>query len=182
MKQNLEEAIARAEEIIDHVRNKPSRQKYSSSSTAKWKSLPQNLYDLYVEEIQKDPENKKVRYGCHLLDKLANRDREKLQWRCLIVNLYPANQGYSLMLPGKEITESETVKLPYAESEFLDFIDNEELPPILVDLIEHSHPFLFYNGCIIAEVKDYRQSLTGQSYASRHVLLRPTQQVCVHSK
>ena len=36
---------------------------------------------------------------------------------------------------------------------------------------------IFYSGCVIVEVRDYRHSPTGNSYDSNYVLLRPTYQV-----
>ncbi|XP_064126308.1 transcription factor SPT20 homolog isoform X22 [Loxodonta africana] len=105
---------------------------------------------------------------------------------CLVVNLYPGNEGYSLMLRGKNGSDSETIRLPYEEGELLEYLDAEELPPILVDLLEKSQVNIFHCGCVIAEIRDYRQSSNMKSpgYQSRHILLRPTMQtlVCdVHS-
>lgn len=34
--------------------------------------------------------------------------------------------------------DSETIRLPYEEGELLEYLDAEELPPILVDLLEKS--------------------------------------------
>lgn len=34
--------------------------------------------------------------------------------------------------------DSETIRLPYEEKELLEYLDAEELPPILVDLLEKS--------------------------------------------
>lgn len=92
---------------------------------------------------------------------------------CLVVNLYPGNEGYSLMLRGKNGSgkkniynpvmfflvsvrqlshsyhsclrlslDSETIRLPYEEGELLEYLDAEELPPILVDLLEKSQVFI----------------------------------------
>ncbi|XP_077983671.1 uncharacterized protein LOC144438497 isoform X2 [Glandiceps talaboti] len=166
----LEEAIAKAQYIIDIARQKPPKRKVTLGS--KWKTLHQKLYDLYVEESDKEPVNKKLRSNVHLLDKLVAR--EKLT--CLVVNLYPGNEGYSLMLKGKNGSDSETIRLPYEESELLEYLDSEELPPILVDLLEKSQANIFYDGCVIAEVRDYRQSATGKTYDNHHILLRPTAQ------
>jgi hypothetical protein len=71
---------------------------------------------------------------------------------------------------------TETMRWSYQEDEFLRYIDNEELPPVLVDLLEESTPELFYSGCIIAEVRDYRQAFQ-HIHDTHHVLLRPTTQV-----
>ena len=44
-----------------------------------------------------------------LLAKIVKEDK----LTCLIVNLYPGSEGYSLMLPKADGSEVETVKLPY---------------------------------------------------------------------
>lgn len=36
------------------------------------------------------------------------------------------------------LLDSETIRLPYEEGELLEYLDAEELPPILVDLLEKS--------------------------------------------
>lgn len=59
------------------------------------------------------------------------------------------------------------------------YIDNEELPCILVDILEQDHQELFYSGCVIVEVRDYQQSNSQVLCEKRHVLLRPTVQVSV---
>lgn len=70
----------------------------------------------------------------------------------------------------------ETMRWPYEEEDLLDALDNEELPLILVDLIESKYPNLFYSGCVIAEVRDYRQSFPISTCDTYHVLLKPTNQ------
>lgn len=94
----------------------------------------------------------------NLLEKLVSQESVS----CLVVNLYPGNEGYSLMLRGKNgsgkrcqtdpsrvflygisniciaLLDSETIRLPYEERELLEYLDAEELPPILVDLLEKS--------------------------------------------
>ena len=45
----------------------------------------------------------------HLLGKLLKRER----LNCLVLSLYPGNEGYSLMLRARSGVESETIKLPY---------------------------------------------------------------------
>ncbi|EDO44494.1 predicted protein, partial [Nematostella vectensis] len=111
----------------------------------------------------------------HLLEKVVLQDNLST----LVVNLYPNNEGYSLMLKGKNGSESETIKLPYEETQFLDYLDAQELPPILVDLLERSQANIFYSGCVIVEVRDYRQNLSSSSYDTKYVLLRPTYQSLV---
>ncbi|KAK2112715.1 Transcription factor SPT20 [Saguinus oedipus] len=117
------------------------------------KSVFQKLYDLYIEECEKEPEVKAK-------------------------------------------NNSETIRLPYEEGELLEYLDAEELPPILVDLLEKSQfslggQKLVFTSVLhfiarLAEIRDYRQSSNMKSpgYQSRHILLRPTMQtlICdVHS-
>ncbi|XP_061201594.1 transcription factor SPT20 homolog isoform X6 [Neopsephotus bourkii] len=179
MQQALELALDRAEYIIESARQRPPKRKYLSSGR---KSVFQKLYDLYTEECEKEPEIKKLRRSVNLLEKLVMQETLS----CLVVNLYPGNEGYSLMLRGKNGSDSETIRLPYEEGELLEYLDAEELPPILVDLLEKSQVNIFHCGCVIAEIRDYRQSgnMKSPTYQSKHILLRPTMQtlVCdVHS-
>ncbi|XP_014953592.1 transcription factor SPT20 homolog isoform X20 [Ovis aries] len=180
MQQTLELALDRAEYVIESARQRPPKRKYLSSGR---KSIFQKLYDLYIEECEKEPEVKqKLRRNVNLLEKLVMQETLS----CLVVNLYPGNEGYSLMLRGKNGSDSETIRLPYEEGELLEYLDAEELPPILVDLLEKSQVNIFHCGCVIAEIRDYRQSSNMKSpgYQSRHILLRPTMQtlICdVHS-
>ncbi|KAG8584984.1 hypothetical protein GDO81_004852 [Engystomops pustulosus] len=129
MQQTLEVALDRAQYVIESARQRPPKRKHSSGSR---KSVFHKLYDLYIEECEKEPEVKNLRRNVNLLEKLVMQE----SLSCLVVNLYPGNEGYSLMLRGKNGSDSETIKLPYEEGELLDYIDAEELPPILVDLLE----------------------------------------------
>ncbi|XP_054576324.1 transcription factor SPT20 homolog isoform X2 [Eptesicus fuscus] len=178
--QALELALDRSEYVIESARQRPPKRKYLSTGR---KSVFQKLYDLYIEECEKEPEVKqKLRRNVNLLEKLVMQETLS----CLVVNLYPGNEGYSLMLRGKNGSDSETIRLPYEEGELLEYLDAEELPPILVDLLEKSQVNIFHCGCVIAEIRDYRQSSNMKSpgYQSKHILLRPTMQtlICdVHS-
>lgn len=71
----------------------------------------------------------------------------------------------------------ETPRWPYEEEELLSYIDNEEIPVVLLDLLETEHSCLFYSGCIIAQIRDYRQAYPNFLCDTHHVLLRPTNQV-----
>lgn len=87
--------------------------------------------------------------------------------------------------------ESPLLKLPYSESALLSYVDSQELPPFLLDLLEQLTVDLFYQGCIIAEIRDYRRrssssngATTGKASSSgggastnpetSHILLRPS--------
>lgn len=71
----------------------------------------------------------------------------------------------------------ETVQWPYDEDDLLRHIDNEELPPTFIDIFETHYSHLFYSGCIIAEIRDYRQAYPLSNCDIHHVLLRPTLKV-----
>lgn len=174
MQQALEYALDRAEYIVESARQRPAKKRGSSGGK---KSLYQKLYELYIEECEKEPELKKLRRNVNLLEKLVSQESVS----CLVVNLYPGNEGYSLMLRGKNGSDSETIRLPYEEGELLEYLDAEELPPILVDLLEKSQVNIFHGGCVIAEVRDYRQSGNTKmpTYQSQHILLRPTMQTLI---
>lgn len=73
-------------------------------------------------------------------------------------------------------TMIEIKDMPYEDELLLSYIDNEELPPFLAEKLEPNHSFLFYSGCVIAEIRDYRQAYPAKCDI-RHVLLRPTLQV-----
>lgn len=65
----------------------------------------------------------------------------------------------------------------YEQGELLSCIDNGQLPAMLAEQLETSHSHLFYDGCIIAEVRDYRKAFTHNKPEVHHVLLKPTTQV-----
>ncbi|XP_036126649.1 transcription factor SPT20 homolog, partial [Molossus molossus] len=180
MDKALERALDHAEGVIESAQQRPPKRKHSSSGG---QSLHEKLYDIYVEECGKESEvTEELTSNVNLLEKLVSRE----PLPCLVVNLYPGQKGYSLMIKGLDEEYSETIRLPYEEKEFLEYLDAEELPPILMDLLEQSQVNLFHRGCVIAEIRDYRQCSHGEppGYQSRHILLRPTMQTLacdVHS-
>uniref|UniRef100_A0A673US37 Spt20-like SEP domain-containing protein n=1 Tax=Suricata suricatta TaxID=37032 RepID=A0A673US37_SURSU len=153
------------------AQQRPPKRKGSPSGKA---SLFEKLYDLYVEECGKEPEAaEELRSSVNLLEKLVRKE----SLPCLVVTLYPRKEGYSVMLEGGKGSYSETVRLPYEEGELLQYLDAEELPPALVDVLEKCQVNFFHSGCVIAQVRDYRQcSREPPGYQSRHILLRPTMQ------
>ncbi|XP_048243565.1 transcription factor SPT20 homolog [Haliotis rufescens] len=172
MTASIQRAAQYAEYLLQCSRQHPASLLPSPPSTSsKGKSLHQKLVDLYIEECNKHPEVKELDHATHLLGKLVRRDK----LNCLVLNLYPANEGYSLMLKARNGVESETIKLPYEESELLEYVDAAQLPPFLVDLLEKAQVNVFYNGCVIVEVRDFRRSTTG-SHDTQYVMLKPTPQ------
>jgi len=65
----------------------------------------------------------------------------------------------------------------YEQGELLSCIDNGQLPAMLAEQLESSYSHLFYDGCMIAEVRDYRRSFLHNRAEIHHVLLKPTTQV-----
>ena len=109
MQQALEQALDRAEYVIATAQQRPPKRKYSSSGET---SLQEKLYYIYVEECEKQPEGtEELRSNVNLLEKLLRRE----SLPCLVINLYPGKQGYSLMLKGKHGSYSESIPLPYEE-------------------------------------------------------------------
>lgn len=93
----------------------------------------------------------------------------------VVVTLYPEDQGYTLALKIDSAVEGETGPIPYEEDELLNYIDNQQLPPVLVELLEEvgAHQ-VFYDGCVFAHIKDLREPSNKHLW---NVLLKPTHQV-----
>nr|CAD7258596.1 unnamed protein product [Timema shepardi] len=160
-------------------------------------SLHSKLRQIHAEQATIDLRhpNKFLKTSSHLLEKLVAREKINT----LIINLYPGNKGYSLAFrvssssanctvtsggnsPGSSTADNsveellETMRYSYLEEELLTYLDNEELPPALVDMMEIIEPPLFYQGCVVAEVRDYRQTFPHSTCQTHHVLLKPTNQ------
>lgn len=80
----------------------------------------------------------------------------------LVLNFYP--DGYSIAVKLNEFpvftseTILETARISYEETSLLDYIENEELPPLLAEMIDSSPKLsqykIWHNGCLILEVRD----------------------------
>lgn len=124
-----------------------------------------------------------------LLDKLVTRER----LHTLVINLYPGNKGYSLAFrpatstPTSSMSSSnhrhhtspiigeiETPSWLYDNAHLLDALDSEELPPLIIDFCNIHCPHLYYNGAVIAQIRDYRQSYPLDICDIHYVLLKPT--------
>ncbi len=78
---------------------------------------------------------------------------QKEIFNTIVLNLYPLNRGFtigfnvkstytsmSLNLTSEDLQElnmTETKPLSYEENEFLFYVNSGEIPPILIDLIDH---------------------------------------------
>ncbi|XP_078326407.1 transcription factor SPT20 homolog isoform X5 [Crassostrea virginica] len=166
----VSQAAEYAEYLVQAAKQRPDLLCKPNPSN-KVKTIHQKLHELYIETCQNQDDSKDIVQSSNLLSKLVRRDK----LNCLVLKLYPGNEGYSILLRGRGGLELETLKLPYEVSELLDYVDSSELPPFLVDLLEKAQVNVFYSGCVILEVRDYRRSITG-SYDTQYVLLKPTSQ------
>lgn len=99
----------------------------------------------------------------------------------LIVNLYPGNKGFSLAWrrPGGGCTEEESQAWVYEWAELLEGLEKEEVPRVCREFVAARCPHLYYQGHLVAEVRDYRPSFPVAKCDTWHVLLRPTNQTIV---
>ncbi|XP_014295065.2 uncharacterized protein LOC103574661 [Microplitis demolitor] len=188
----VEESYQRAQDMINQVSKnlKDGFEKSSSSSMQKSlaghskHSIHARLTRLYFEELSKVPHATpdSVLYNleneCDLLGRLVQREG----LHTLIVNLYSGNKGYSLAVRNNNKNDfdknsfAETQLMGYEQGELLSCIDNGQLPSSLAEQLEYTNSHLFYDGCIIAEVRDYRKNLFHGKAEVHHVLLKPTTQ------
>ena len=165
----------------------------SKNSKDKERSLEEKLLELHVEESIKE----RLNWSSHLnpcsnlLSLLCNRER----CNRLIINLHPSDEGYTISLANKDSQMVELAKLSYEQDDLLTCIDNQELPASLIDLLDFQSTAsntntdsIYYNGCIIAEIRDERSidpirtvksanKIVNPSQGNvSHVLLRPTTQ------
>lgn len=73
--------------------------------------------------------------------------------------------------------EGVDIDFMYAEDRFLRYIDNEELPVGIAETLVVNYSHMFYSGCIIAEIRDYRLYATSDICDTHYVLLKPNQRV-----
>ncbi|XP_012279626.1 transcription factor SPT20 homolog [Orussus abietinus] len=149
-------------------------------------SIQSKLTGLYFEELSKVPHAtpdsvlNNLENECDLLGRLVQREG----FHTLIVNLYAGNKGYSLGVRNSDKVSqyektallAETQLMGYEQGELLSCIDNGQLPAMLAEQLETNHSHLFYDGCIIAEVRDYRKAFPHNKAEVHHVLLKPTTQ------
>ncbi|XP_050457158.1 transcription factor SPT20 homolog isoform X2 [Cataglyphis hispanica] len=198
---SLEDACQQAQDMINQVsrcwknalgpdslalisnKSLPSQKKEQSHSRH---SIQSKLTRLYFEELSKVPHAtpdsvlNNLENECDLLGRLVQREG----LHTLIVNLYAGNKGYSLAVRNsdkgnqydKNSLLAETQLMGYEQGELLSCIDNGQLPAMLAEQLESNYSHLFYDGCIIAEVRDYRKSYSHNRAEVHHVLLKPTTQ------
>ncbi|KAL1489617.1 hypothetical protein ABEB36_013565 [Hypothenemus hampei] len=145
----------------------------------------EELQKLYEEEEtdSSDEEEQGVKYKTLILERLVKKEN----LNTIILNLYPGNKGYSLAfrlqdrrsavnMGFKEGEEEliQTMTRGYEEDTILRYVDQEEIPPFILDAAD-KFDFLFYSGCLIAEIRNYRQTHPETKCFIHHVLLKPSQ-------
>ncbi|KAI1287305.1 Transcription factor SPT20 -like protein [Halotydeus destructor] len=105
-----------------------------------------------------------------------------------VFSLYPDDEGFAVSLKLKEPTNGgsgsrssqQAVNLTYDDDNILTYLEDGEIPPTLLDLIEScpesSHSELFHQGGIIAEIRDYRHSASRDKFISYFRFLNPSNQ------
>lgn len=130
-------------------------------------NIPVLIYQYLCSQVE---QNHIKLTDSRLIEKLVTRER----LNTLIFNLYPANKGYTLSVILRHSDNTErtinSMRLPYTEEQLFSYIDNEEIPPLLCNMIDNCVVHLYYNGCIIAEVRDYRKS-AGLTHCTKHYVL-----------
>lgn len=165
----------------------------SKNVKEKDRSIEEKLLELHVEESLKERSHWSSHLNpcSNLLSILCKRER----FNRLQVTLHPNDEGYTIAFASKDSHVVDLAKLSYEEDDLLTSIDNQELPTSLIDLLDFQNSAnntntdnLYYNGCIIAEIKDERcidphrtiKSVNKSVHPSQgnvsHVLLRPTTQ------
>ena len=165
----------------------------SKISKEKERSLEEKLLELHVEESIKE----RLHWSSHLnpCSNLLTLLCKKERFNRLLVTLHPSAEGYTIAIANKDSQVVELAKLSYEQDDLLTSIDNQELPTSLIDLLDFQSTAnntntdsIYYNGCIIAEIRDERSidPLRTVKSASKivnpslgnvsHVLLRPTTQ------
>ncbi len=184
---------------LDPKWSSPSLERLANS-----RSLEERLLELHIEESNKAASSIPNPNGQHhlnpcssLVSLLCLRDRlnrllvtlspEEYSVHVVIASLNNSIQNGAPPAPPAQGSSAnanapsakiELFTLPYEEEDFLSYIDNEELPVAILDLLDKSWSELFYSGCVIAEVRDQRRQAAGGGggVQTSHVLLRPTTQ------
>ncbi|XP_073083888.1 transcription factor SPT20 homolog isoform X1 [Manis javanica] len=170
----MERALEQALEGVECATGSAQQTPPQTEQSPEGKSLYEKLYNVYVERGGQEPGvTEELRDIVNLLEKLVRKEL----LACLLVSVYPGKGGYSVILKGeKGSSYLETINLPYEVGELLDYLHGEELPPILEDILEDSQINIFYWGCVVTEIQDYRfpSFLALTRYQSRYVLLHAT--------
>lgn len=112
-----------------------------------------------------------------MLDALFEDPSEVIKPNVIVITLYPIDIGYSIKITMNKNDPPVETFFNYAEDSILEYVEKEQLPPHLLDLFDKAEPRLFYNGCIIAEIHDYRDDDDDDAGIVYRILLRPSKMV-----
>nr|XP_039265812.1 transcription factor SPT20 homolog [Styela clava] len=169
--ETLESCFDKADYLIQEAEQSPLPESKRSIPSTKWKSFRKKVRETYAKSLTK-PTKGNLRPTSNILSSLV----KDMNGARLLINLFPVSEGYSITLMKSDGTCAENLHLPYEENEILDYIDNEELPPMLVDTLHRNHNNAFVSGSVLAEVRDYRIASDETTFETNYVLLKPTQQ------
>lgn len=109
-----------------------------------------------------------------MLDSLFE-DPLEVKPNVLVITLYTIDVGYSIKITINKNEPPIETFFNYADEDLiLEYVEREELPPHILDILDKAEPNLFYNGCIIAEIHDQVNGVPAQLY---RILLRPSNMV-----
>ena len=189
-----EHDVAAAQSTLARSKTAEAIREGKAGADDKEPTFQDRLISLHIEEARKEQWSSHLNPCSNLLSLLC-RSQPQLLNR-LILTLHPGNRGYTCHLGltakaakkcelpvngAQGLVEAELLKLPYEEDYLLNYVDAQELPPTLLDLLDGLNVDIFYSGCLVVEVRDFRRK-TGEAAGKlnscevQHVLLRPTTQ------
>lgn len=113
-----------------------------------------------------------------MLDALFE-DPSEVKPNVLLITLYSIDVGYSIKITMNKNDPPVETFFNYAEDSILEYVEKEQLPPHLLDLLDKAEPNLFYCGCVIAEIHDLLEGAPANVY---RILLRPSNIVSCFNK
>jgi hypothetical protein len=110
-------------------------------------------------------------------DEIKPRFRDASSVKCLIGGGSDIHVSFLIMLfqAGFSLNGSNFRPYDTVGKRFLECIDQGYIPPLLTELLESSSPRIqYYDGCLIAEIQDFRLSTKSHPRPEKkHVLLQP---------
>lgn len=93
----------------------------------------------------------------------------------LVITLYCADIGFSIKITkNKNKPPVETFYCYKKDEKLFSFIEDEKIPPTLLKLLDESESNLFHQGCVIAEIHNLQDGVSGRM---GRILLRPCYEV-----
>jgi len=91
-----------------------------------------------------------------------------------LITLRSIDIGYSISIIVNKNEPPIEMSFNYAEDSILHYVEEEQLPPHLLEFFDRAKPSIFYRGCVIAEIHDQINGVPEKVY---RILLRPTSMV-----